>query len=147
MSKTLFDHLNAIYTDKTPEYWDALSEDDRKTFSAYMVNRFVSMNPNYTTTANEFQRYLNVVGPRESYLFYARALPKGKSYSKYIKRTDKETYPEWLVALLTRHFWVNSTEARYYLRLYFSSEQGKADLRGLCEQYATDPKDIKKAGL
>ena len=44
MAKTLFDHLNAISKDQKPDYFKDLSEEDKKTWSNYMIHRFLSMN-------------------------------------------------------------------------------------------------------
>ena len=42
--KTLFDHLKAITQYQDPNYWEKLSDADKKTWSNYMVHRFLSMN-------------------------------------------------------------------------------------------------------
>jgi len=144
MAKTLFDHLNAIYTDQSIDYFDTLEDADKKSFSAYMINRLISMNPSYAQVVNEFQLYLNTIGPRESYLFYSQIVPRGKQFNKYIKSQKKETYDEWLVELIRRHYDVSRYEATEYLRIYFSCDENKAGLRKLLEQYGTEPKKINK---
>lgn len=144
MAKTLFDHLNAIYADQSVDYFDTLEDADKKSYSAYMINRLISMNPSYAQVANEFQLYLNTLTPRESYLFYSQIVPKGKQFNKYIKSQKKETYDEWLVALVKRHYDVSLYEATDYLRIYFASDVGKANLQTLLEMYGADPKKIKK---
>lgn len=144
MAKTLFDHLNAIYMDQSIDYFDALEDGDKKSFSAYMINRLISMNPSYAQVANEFQLYLNTITSRESYLFYSQLVPRGKQFNKYIKSQKKDTYDEWLVTLIKRHYDVSSYEATEYLRIYFSSDENKSGLRKLLEQYGTEPKKINK---
>lgn len=144
MPKTLFDHLNAIYTDQSIDYFDALEDVDKKAYSAYMINRLISMNPSYVQVANEFQLYLNTVEPRESYLFYSQFLPKGKQFNKYIKSQTKVTYDEWLVTLIKNHHEVSTVQALDYLTIFFASNTGKENLRAILEMYGTDPKKIKK---
>ena len=41
--KSLFDHINQITKIQNPNYWEQISEEDKKTWSNYMVNRFLSM--------------------------------------------------------------------------------------------------------
>jgi hypothetical protein len=147
MPKTLFDHVNAIYTDQTPGYFDALNDGDKKTFSPYMVNRVISMNADSIPIVNEFQKYLNLVGSRETYLFYSQLLPKGKRYDKYIKATKSEKYEKWVVELLSAYFGVSLAEAENYCGIFYSSESGKAELRIILERHGIDPKQIKKAKL
>ena len=47
MAKTLFDHIKAITQFQDPNYFDKLEEDDLKTWSNYMIHRFLSMNSNW----------------------------------------------------------------------------------------------------
>ena len=37
---------------------DSLSELDRKSFSPYMINRFLSMNMDFVELINEFQKFI-----------------------------------------------------------------------------------------
>ena len=41
MAKGLFDHIKAITSEQNPKYWDILEDDDKKTWSNYMVHRFL----------------------------------------------------------------------------------------------------------
>ena len=41
--KSLFDHVNQITATQNPNYWDEISEEDKKTWSNYMTHRFLSM--------------------------------------------------------------------------------------------------------
>jgi len=45
--KKLFDHLNAITAEQDPKYFDKLSEEDLKSWSNFMINRFLSMKPEW----------------------------------------------------------------------------------------------------
>lgn len=144
MAKSPFDHVNAIYTDQNPEYFDNLDEADQKGFQPYMVNRIISMNMEFIPVVRELSKYFGIVGSRETYLFYSQILPKGKRYDKYIKADKEKKYEEWVVDVVARYFSVSRHEAIEYLGLMFRTDEGKADLRGICEFYGTDPKKIKK---
>ena len=41
--KKLFDHINAITSEQDPKYFDKLTEEDLKSWSNFMINRFLSM--------------------------------------------------------------------------------------------------------
>jgi len=43
MSKSLFDHIKQITNVQNPMYWESLDDGDKKTWSNYMVHRFLSM--------------------------------------------------------------------------------------------------------
>ena len=147
-NKTLFDHLNQIFDKQKVTYFDELDESDQKTYSIYMINRFVSMNPDYLPVVNEIQQYWGQVGPRESYLFLSQFLPQKKQFNKYIKsQKEKSDYEEWVLELVAKHFSISTTEAYDYLHIYYGSLSGKEELRMLLEGYGIDPKKIRKAHL
>ena len=56
---TIFDHLANITWKKTP--WDTLDEASQKSFSPYLINRWLSMNPDYIEIVDMFQQY--TIGP------------------------------------------------------------------------------------
>ena len=85
MAKSLFDHIKAITSEQDPKYWDKLDESDRKTWSNYMVHRFLSMNPDWIEVLSEIQPYTQTLEPKQLYLALIGLLPKGKYYLKYIK--------------------------------------------------------------
>lgn len=143
MAKTLFDHINEIYQSQKKNYFSTLDDGEKRTYSAYMVNKFLSMNIHQLPLVNEIQKY-NV--PNEAhYLFYATTVPRGKQYNKYVKAAKETKYEEWLVNLVAKHYCVSEVEAISYLEIYY--RDNKSGLRELCEKYGIDPKVIKKAKL
>lgn len=144
MTKTLFDHLNQMYQKKEDAYYDSLSDDDKKSFNIYMINRFFSMNMRYVNIVNTLQQYSSVLTGREVFLFYNDVIPKYRQFSKYIKRqkVQKEDF-QWVIDLIAKHFFVSQYEAEVYLEL-FSKEKDKESIQQLCELYGIDPKQIAK---
>jgi hypothetical protein len=147
MARSLFDHLDAICTNQDINYFDELDDADRKTFTVYMVNRFISMKSEFLPIVNEFQMYYDSSGPREAYLFYSQMLPKEKKYFKYIKSKKETKYEDWLVALVAKHYQVSQIEAQDYLFTFYLTDAGKGYLRQLCEQHCIESKLIKKAKI
>jgi len=141
--KGLFDHIEAIYTNQRSDYFDTLTEADKKSYSNYMVNRFISMNPHQVPFVNEIQKYN--LDSKLHYLFYSQVLPKGKQFNKYIKKTKEVKYEDWLIDIITKHFSVSVVEAEEYLEIYY--KQNKSALKMLCEAYGVDSKKLKKAKL
>jgi hypothetical protein len=143
MAKTLFDHINAIYLEQKKNYFSGLDDGEKRTYSNYMVNRFLSMNIHQLSLVNEIQKY-NLPSDVH-YLFFATTIPRGKQYNKYVKAAKETKYEEWLVTLVARHYRVSEVEAVTYLEIYY--EQDKPALRELCEKYGIDNKVLKKAKL
>ena len=140
-AKTLFDHLSGI-TDKKVK-WDSLSELDRKSFSPYMVNRFLSMNMDFIELVNEFQKYtVGGLDSREVYKLYSDILPKQKQYNKYIKGKKSDTYQTELVELLSKHFLTSEKEALEALDMYF--ETSIAPLKDIMKKYGKVDKECDK---
>jgi len=144
-AKSLFTHLAAIYTEPH-SYWDTLTESDKKTFSTFMINRLISMSPDYLELVNLYQTYYipELTDDKATWLFYSYAIPKKKQFHKYIKKTKIEEYEPWLIELVVKHFQVSTRQAEDYLEIYYSTKENKEELKLLCEMYGVLPKLIKK---
>ena len=68
MPKSLFDHVKAITNEQNPKYFDTLEEADKKTWSNYMLLRFLSMKYEWIETISAVQPYLQEVPPKAFYL-------------------------------------------------------------------------------
>ena len=135
----LFDHLNNISYIK--KEWSSLSEMDKKTFSAYMINRFLSMSATYIDLVNEVQHYTNgQLGDKEVYNLYKDILPKKKSFFRYIKGSKNNKYSDTVLDYLTRYFQVSRREVKDYLNL-----MSKSDIQSILQKYGFTEKEIKQA--
>ena len=140
-AKSLFDHLSGI-TDKKVS-WESLSEVDRKSFSPYMVNRFLSMNMNFIELVNEFQKYtIGELSNREVYKLYLELLPKQKQFNKYIKASKADKYQTELVELLSKHFLISEKESLEALDMYH--ETSLLTLKDILKKYGKTDKEITK---
>ena len=138
---SLFDHLSNITDKKTP--WDTLSEVDKKSFSPYMINRFLSMNSNYIELVNDFQKYaIGQLSPKEVYNFYFDVLPKTKQFNKYIKGKKEEKYNSELVELLSNHLVISKREVLEYLDMMF--ETNLNTVKEILKKYGKTDKEITK---
>ena len=144
MAKTLFDHIKAVTNEQDPKYWDKLDESDKKTWSNYMVLRFLSMKYEWVETIAAVQPYLQEVPPKAMYLALIDLLPKGRHFMKYIKPKGADKYESWLVELVAKHYEVSKLEAEDYLKILYATRTGKERILELAEDYGTDPKIIKK---
>jgi hypothetical protein len=134
---TLFDHLANITWKKKP--WSELSETDQKSFSPYLINRWLSMNINYIELVDMFQQY--TIGPlnkKHVYQLYFDFLPKQKSFNKYIKGKKQDKYNKELVKLIADHYQVARIEAEEYISLLEQTE-----ISSLLKKYGKADKEIK----
>ncbi len=144
MPKSLFDHIKAITNEQDPKYWDKLEEADKKSWSNYMVLRFLSMKYEWVETIAAVQPYLQEVPPKAMYLAMIDLLPKGRHFMKYMKAKTADKYEGWLVELVAKHYETSKLEAEDYLKILYASRTGKERILQLVEDYGTDPKIIKK---
>ena len=102
MAKSLFDHIKAITNEQNPKYFKTLSDDDKKTWSNYMIHRFLSMNPDWVDTISELQPFTQSLPPEALYLTYIGIIPKGRHFLKYTKGKKVQKYEDWLIDLIVQ---------------------------------------------
>ena len=147
MAKSLFDHINAICKDQNKKYWDTLDESDKKTWSNYMVFRFLSMNPDFVPVVAQIQPILQEVPPKALYLALIDIIPKGRYFLKYIKPKSADKYEEWLIELVSKYYEVSKLEAEEYLKILYETRNGREKVKELCETYGIETKQITKLKL
>ena len=143
--RELFDHIKWITEKQTKDYWDTLNDTERKRWSNYMINRFLSMKMDWISFVNEVQQYN--LKPKDLYRLYIDILPKGKQWLKYTKRRKKMNYPNWLLEVMIKDFKISISEARSHLDILYMTEQGKQEVREILMKYGTEDKLIKSIGI
>jgi len=140
---TIFDHIAGITSRK--KEWNTLSDVDKKSFSPYIINRWLSMHPDLIETIDLLQRY--TIGPlskKHVYQLYYDVLPNANVRAKYIKGKKVNKYNKDLVKLITNHYSVNSQEAEEYVDLFKKTDGGINHLNKLLKMYGKTEKEIKK---
>lgn len=128
-----FDWFKHLTEFKTP--WEKFSQDEQKTFNAYILNRIISMNSRYIEYVNEAQSYQ--VPSKYLYNFYLKIIPKGKQFSRYIK-SSKKVYGDDVINNLSRFFTVSKREI--YDNLELLSQE---NIIYILERMGVDSKKIK----
>ena len=144
-NKGLFDHITHITQRQTKGYWDSLNETEKKQWSNYMIHRFLSMKMDYVEVVNELQRYN--LKPKELYKLYTNILPKKKEWLRYVKGKKTMKYQKWLLEIVAKYYESSINEAHDYLEIYYSTEQGKVELKSILQKFGIEPKGIKKLNL
>lgn len=133
--------MSGITDKKTP--WDVLSDADKKSFTPYIINRWLSMNMDFIELVNELQRYtIGQISPEETYKLYYDILPKQKQFNKYIKGKKADKYNPALVELLSMHFLVSEKEAMEYIDMY--QETSLNTLKEIIKKYGKTDKEVEK---
>ena len=135
---TIFDHLANITWKKTD--WNKLDEASQKSFSPYLINRWLSMNPDLIEIVDMFQQY--TIGPlskKHVYQLYLDFLPKAKMFAKYIKGKKSKKYNKELVNMLVNHYETSKLQVEEYIELL-----SKDEIISILKVYGVDKKTIKK---
>jgi hypothetical protein len=146
-TKKLFDHLNAITSEQDPNYFDKLSEEDLKSWSNFMVNRFLSMKPEWVELIATLLPLSQTLSPKEMYSLYINVIPKGKYFLKYIKGKSEDKYERFLIDLIKKEFLVSETHAIEYIEILYSMREGRENIKYICEKYGIEKKEITKLKL
>lgn len=153
-SKSLFDHLNQITQRYDPEYWDSLSDADKKTFQPYMINRFLSMNPDWIEVVSDLQRFtvgslsnkttIGTLRPEHVFHLFNEILPKGRVFLKYVKAKETRPIPARLAEILREAWKCSNREMKENVDLLFILPDGKDKLRQIMSDYGMQLDEQKK---
>ena len=136
----LFSWIDELFVKKRA--WDSFSDEDKKKFSPFMVNRYLSMNNDFLPIVNHFQKLTIEVMPiGVVYKFYCSLLPNKKTFLRYLSGKKTKTN-EKVVPFIQEYFEVSKLQASEYYNLMATDE-----LRLLLKQYGKTDKEIKKMGV
>mgnify|MGYP003149222484 CR=1 FL=1 len=143
--KSLFDHVNQVTSVQNPNYWDDISDEDKKSWSNYMINRFLSMKSEWTDLVNEVQKV--PLEPKELYKVYTSILPKKKQWLRYIKGDKKMKHPKWVYEIVAKHLQCSIREASDAVEMFEISTGGQSELADILFKYGVEQKEVRKLGL
>ena len=112
-----FDHIKNLHTKK--RRWEDFNDEEKKSFNVFIINKALSMNPNYLGIVNMVQNFtgLNqILSQKEVFNLYFSLLPSKFRFYKWIKgeKTKKEKEKAEYLAM---HFKVSTREAYDYLKI------------------------------
>ena len=137
-AKTIFQHLSGIKEKK--ESWESLSEMDKKSFTPFIINRWLSMNMDLLPIINVLQKYtIGLLTPRDVYKVYLDFLPKKKTFDKYIKGKKDGKYNKELLGYLSKWYGVSQREVVDYLEIL-----PKEEVISILMKYGLTDKEAKK---
>jgi hypothetical protein len=119
----IFDHLKNITTQKEAY----LGEEG---WNNWMINRYLSMNPDYCEVVNIIQKNTWQMKGEYLYNLYKDLIPKQYIYLKYIKAKNKKEYKVEEVELIAQYFEISKKEAKEYL-----DDLSKEQIKKIFEYY------------
>lgn len=142
MGRNLFNHLDAVTKEQSSEYWKELDEQDRKTWSTFMINRYVSMDIKSISLVDLLQKYNHGLTHELAYKLYIGFLPKIYKFLRYVKKENKSKYTAEEIGLLAKYYKCSKREALQYSEIL--SEDAVKEIINLFEQKHKVTKRKKK---
>ena len=146
-AKTLFEHIKQITSEQDPNYFNKLNDEDLKSWSNFMINRFLSMNPDWVELVSTILPLTQSLAPKDVYKIYINIIPKGKVYLNYIKGKKENNYEDFIIELLVKEFQCTERQADDYLDILYSTKEGRENIKWICERYGVEKKQISKLKL
>lgn len=143
----LFDHISAVTEYQDPQYWKHISDDDKKTFGNFIIQRYLSMNPDWIEWIADVQPYIQSLPNEYFYRFFIDMIPPKKYYLKYIKGKKANDYEDWIVDLVVKEYGCSTKHANEYLDILYSTRDGREQILTICQKYGTDKKLITSLKL
>lgn len=113
MIKTIFDWSKEIMTNKRS--WSSFTNEEKNIFNGFMINKIISMNPDYIHISN----YAQVIPhdkKEQLYKFYCDMIPKRYIFSKFVKGS-KKTFNKELLEKVAKYYECSLGEAEEYVHL------------------------------
>lgn len=117
---SVFDIVKRIMTSK--DDWNTIPEEERSTWNSWMVNKILSMNPDYCEVVNVIQKNTWTLKPEYLYKVYVDIIPKGYIFSKYIKNNNKTEYKLEQVKAISTYYNISTNDAKEYIDMLPSDE-------------------------
>jgi hypothetical protein len=124
-----------------------LTEEDIKSWSNFMINRFLSMKPEWIELIASIQPLSQTLEPEQMYKLYINILPKGKQYLKYTKGKAEDKYEQFLIDLIKKEYDCSERQANDYVEVLYASREGRENIQYICERYGLTKKEISKLKL
>ncbi len=138
---SIIDFLSNLTINKTP--WKSYTESERKCYSPYMINKWLSMNSDCLELINMLQQYtVSLLTPEQSYNILLNTLPKKKIYLKYVKGKGVDKYNKELVNYISIYYECSVNEAEEYLNIYFSNPMMFLQVKEILKKFGLDEKKI-----
>lgn len=142
-SKGLFDHINHIREVKSPDYYDKLSVEEKKSFNKYVLLMGLSMDQSCIDEIAYISKYFNSVPDRLFYKLCCDVVPHGRKFCKWIK-ANKRSVNKDLIQLISNHYKISKADSYDYCIMMINNEKGLTELVSVCKLYGKTEKELEK---
>lgn len=137
---TIFDFTKQIIQKDDIKFFDNLDEQDKKIFSIFMIQRFLSMNKDWIWLINFVNKWTFTIDKEHYFKLITLLIPnQSKTYYKYIKGKNDIKYNIEVINCIINYFQVSKKEAIEYYNILSNDKKIE-----LLKKYGYEEKKIKK---
>ena len=142
--KGLFDHLTAIRTTKDPDYYNSLTDGERKGFSHWMILHGLSMDINLIPLVSYLWQdgYYDKIPSPQFYRLLMDVVPQTNQRLFWIKKSKKTNSK--LLNHIAEWYSISTREAGDYLEIFSASDDGMKELANILEGLGLTDKEAEK---
>lgn len=133
-----FDFIKFLTTEK--KEWKQLSSIDQKAFSAFLINRWLAMDLNFTEAINELQQYTIGMDKDMVWKLYYELLPKKRVQINYIKAKESGKFTDEELDCCVKYFSISERECIEYLDVLKNSHEGNLELERILYNFSLSKK-------
>lgn len=130
--KGLFDHLNQIRTTKKTDYWNTLSDKEKKAFNHWMILLGLSQDESLIPLCSELWKegYYDKIPSPQFYTLLCQLVPYSDRKFAWSKAKKKNLV---LLEYIANWFSISTREANDYFDIFMSDEKGMVELSKILE--------------
>jgi hypothetical protein len=139
----LFDHLNQIRTTKSPDYWNTLSDKEKKTFNHWMILSGLSQDESLIPLCSKLWRegYYDKIPSPQFYTLLCQLVPYSNRKFAWSKAKKKNAV---LLTHIAKWFYISTREAEDYVSIFVSNDQGIIELAKILEGCGLSDKETEE---
>lgn len=142
-SRGLFDHIKHIREEKNPNYYDSLSEEEKKSFNKYMIIRILSMDSSLIEEMSLLSKYFEILPENIFYKLLVKIVPKGRKFCPYIKNKSNKINQD-IIKCINNKFKIGTKDSLDYYNVLMNSESGMNELIAIIQSYGYNDSEIEK---
>jgi hypothetical protein len=139
---TLFDHVKHIRQVRDPEYYNNMSEDNRKSFNHFMILRALSMDESIVEPMAELYQIFDKIPSPQFYQLLLAIVPRSMRFYPWVKSKSMKNSKE-LLELVAKRFTVAKYQANEYVNLLLRTEEGQIELGYICQAFGLSDKETE----
>ena len=141
--KNLFDHLTAIRTTKDPNYYNSLTDGEKKGFNHWILLHALSMDTNLIELASFLWRdgYYDAIPSNRFYQLLLEIIPKTNQKLNWIKKSKKPN--NQLIKYVSEWYSISTREAKEYVDIYSFDDKGILELASILEGIGLSAKEVE----